>query len=95
MRVAESIILDALTRGGCIKTFTAYPHGRLLNRPRGYLRVYSGVARRAGRYCALARGLSCAGEAAGAEGNLGAGGRCDLFWWGNMAAETDCTELNN
>nr|WEQ77187.1 hypothetical protein FBMMDGCC_00106 [Klebsiella pneumoniae subsp. pneumoniae] len=38
MRVAESIILDALTRGGCIKTFTAYPHGRLLNRPRGYLR---------------------------------------------------------
>ncbi len=95
MRVAESIILDASLAEDASKPFTAYPHGRLLNRPRGYLRVYSGVARRAGRYCALARGLSCAGEAAGAEGKLGAGGRCDLFWWGNMAAETDCTELNN
>ena len=91
MRVAESIILDALTRGGCIKTFyrissrqaaesaTRIPEGYILESPGEREDIV----------------LSCAGEAAGAEGNLGAGGRCDLFWWGNMAAETDCTELNN
>ncbi len=96
MRVAESIILDALTRGGCIKTFyriSSRQAGESATRiPEGYILESPGER---GRYCALARGLSCAGEAAGAEGNLGAGGRCDLFWWGNMAAETDCTELNN
>lgn len=38
MRVAESIILDALTRGGCIKTFagesaTRIPEGYILESP--------------------------------------------------------------
>ncbi|HHL6871838.1 TPA: hypothetical protein ACP7SW_004495 [Escherichia coli] len=95
MRVAESIILDALTRGGCIKTFyriSSRQAGESATRiPEGYILESPGER----EDIVLSRGLSCAGEAAGAEGNLGAGGRCDLFWWGNMAAETDCTELNN
>jgi hypothetical protein len=88
MRVAEHIILDALTRGGCIKTFwrissrqAAESSARI---PEGYILESPG----AGRYRAQSCRLSCAGEAAGAEGNVGAGGRRDLFWWGNLAAES-------
>jgi hypothetical protein len=43
-----------------------------------------------GRYCALARGLSSLEKLLEQKETAGAGGRCDLFWWGNMAAETDC-----
>ncbi len=66
MRVAESIILDALTRGGCIKTFYRISSRQAAESATRIPEVYSGVARRAGRYCAQPCGLSCTGEAAGA-----------------------------
>ncbi len=96
MRVAESIILDALTRGGCIKTFyrissrqaaesaTRIPEGYILESPGEREDI---VLSRAD-FHALEKLLE-------QKETWGAGGRCDLFWWGNMAAETDCTELNN
>lgn len=96
MRVAESIILDALTRGGCIKTFyrissrqaaesaTRIPEGYILESPGEREDI---VLSRAD-FHALEKLLE-------QKETSGAGGRCDLFWWGNMAAETDCTELNN
>lgn len=96
MRVAESIILDALTRGGCIKTFyrissrqaaesaTRIPEGYILESPGEREDI---VLSRAD-FHALEKLLE-------QKETQGAGGRCDLFWWGNMAAETDCTELNN
>jgi hypothetical protein len=76
------------------KPFTAYPHGRLLNRPRGYLR---GIfwSRPASGKILCSRADFHALEKLLEQKETGAGGRCDLFWWGNMAAETDCTELNN
>lgn len=95
MRVAESIILDALTRGGCIKTFyriSSRQAGESATRiPEGYILESPGerediVLSRAD-FHALEKLLE---QKETREQVVG-----DLFWWGNMAAETDCTELNN
>lgn len=95
MRVAEHIILDALTRGGCIKTFwrissrqAAESSARI---PEGYSPESPGeredIVLSHADFHALEKHLE--------QKETGAGGRSDLFWWRNLAAETDCTELNN
>jgi hypothetical protein len=95
MRVAESIILDALTRGGCIKTFYRISSRQAAESatriPEGYILESPGER----EDIVLSRADFHALEKLLEQKETGAGGRCDLFWWGNMAAETDCTELNN
>ena len=86
MRVAESIILDALTRGGCIKTFyrissrqaaesaTRIPEGYILESPGEREDIVLSHA----DFHALEKQLE---EKETWE-------QVDLFWWGNLAAES-------